>query len=440
MKQFSLGSTLTRWGRAGVAAVSISLAATTAVAQFGGGFGGANYRTSINEGELERMIESLQLDETQAQLAESLFDGFRDSYDQASDASREQMREAFREMRDTGEWQSAASTGIEFGRQWQSRSDALEQAFFNDVRSLLTEDQQALWPRYEREWRRRDSFRSGGQPGSFSGENIDLFEVVDELDLSPEERERVTPPLEAYAVELDPALMNRDRAVEDMTNMTASLLEGKSTLEEVESKFKNMQRTRVQVRDMNDRYVQLIAAHLSPERGEALQREYQRRSFRGIYSPTRAESYVESVRDSGLLNEAQLQALSMIEQEYRTQTNPINRQLADLQKQREVEDQQRMFERLSMMAQGGPRQRGRQDFGFGGGDADPRRELMQQKEDLVESTLNSVAALLNPEQLQAVPKPERDRRGRRGEFSEEDRRQFEERMRERGGDRRRSDN
>lgn len=439
----SLGSMIGRWGRASIAAVSIALAASTAVAQPGGGFGGANYRSSINDGELDRMISALKLDETQTTLVDSLYEGFRDSYQEASDDSRQKMRDAFQEMRDSGDWQSAASTGIKFARDWQKQSESLEQSFFNDVKSVLTKDQIEQWPRYEREWRRRSLLRTGGQPGALAGENIDLCELVEQVELPEEEQQAVDPVLEAYASELDPALVTRDRAMTDMTAATSSMMEGKTTIEELESKFKNLQRTHVQIRDMNDRYVQLLVAHMSPEKGAALQKEFLQRGYRGIYSPTRADRYLETVRKSGNLNEAQLQAIDAIEQDFQGQTSGINRQLADLQKKREIEDQLQMFQRLAQMAQGGfgPGQRGggRPNFGGGpgGGADDPRAPLMQQKNDLVEATLTSVAALLSPEQLAAVPKPEADQRGGRGanwgNMTEEQRQQMRQRMQQDGG-------
>ena len=149
----------------------------------------------------------------------------------------------------------------------------------------------------------------------------------------------------------------------------------------------------------------------------------------------------ETVREQATLTEPQINALQMIERDFLTQSDAINRQLADLQKKREIEDQQRIFDRMTMMARGGfERGQGRGPGGPGGffgaeAQDDPRRTLMQQKTDLVENTLNSVVALLTPEQLAAAPKPERrqarggDRGGR--EMTDEQRREMEQRFRER---------
>lgn len=443
---------LCRWGRVGVAAVAIAVGASTATAQFGG-FGGANYRTSINDNEIDRMIDALGLDEDQATLVDALYDGFRDTFDQASEDSRQKMRDTFQELRDSGDFQSMATAGITFGREWKQQSESLEQSFFNDVKTVLTEDQAKKWPKYERDWRRRNSFRSGGQPGSFSGENVDLYQIVEDMELDEEARGNVEPVLDAYSLELDPALTNRDRAMTDMTSITSSVLAGKTTVEELDSKFKNLQRMRVQVRDLNDRYVQLLASHMTPEKGQELQQEYLQRCFRGIYSPTPADNYFETVRKSGTLNEAQIKAIDAIEQDFHGQADGINRQLADLQKKQEVELQQRMFDSIKAMAQqggfgqGGPGQRGRGNFGGGGfggqgnGADDPRRALMDQKTALVQNALNAVAGLLSPEQLAAAPKPDANQRGarggNRGQMTDEQRQQMEERVRQwrdRGGD------
>lgn len=429
-----------RWSCAVVIGALAVVGASTASAQMGG-FGGANFRSPLSSGEVERMIETLGLDESQASLVKSLFEGFSESYEAASEEARDRMRETFRQMRETGEWQGAASAGLNSGREWQKQSDGLVQSFFADVQTVLTKEQQEQWNRYQREWRRRSSFRGGNQPGALAGENIDLVELVEEVDLTDEEYDALDPVLEAYSIEIDPALAARDRALEDMTSLTSAVLEGKSPVEDLESKFKALQRSRVLVRDVNDRYAQHLAAHLSPEKGEAIQREYRRRSFRGIYSPTLADRYFETVREQATLTEPQANALQMIERDFLTQSDAINRQLADLQKKREIEDQQRIFDRMTMMARGGfERGQGRGPGGPGGlfgaeAQDDPRRALMQHKTDLVENTLNSVVALLTPEQLAAAPKPERrqarggDRGGR--EMTDEQRREMEQRFRER---------
>lgn len=429
-----------RWGCAVVIGAAAIVGGSPAWAQMGG-FGGMNFRSPLSGDEVERLIETLDLDEAQAALVQSLYQGFNESYEAASEEARDRMRETFRQMRESGAWQGAASAGLNAGREWQSQSGALVQSFFADVQTVLTKEQQEKWDRYQREWRRRSSFRGGSQPGALAGENIDLVELVDEVDLTDEEYVALDPVLEAYAIELDPALAARDRAFEDVTNFTSAVLEGKSAVEDLEPKFKTLQRTRVVVRDVNDRYVQHLVAHLTPEKGEVLQREYRRRSFRGIYSPTLADRYFETVREQATLSEPQADALKTLERDFLTQCDAINRQLADLQKKRELEDQQRVFDRMTMMARGEfGRGQGRGPGGPGGmfaeqGQEDPRWTLMRQKNDLVENTLNAVVSLLTPEQLAAAPKPERrqvrggDRGGR--ELTDEQRREMEQRFRER---------
>lgn len=446
MMSNSMNRAIGRWVRTAVACASLMLGGAVASAQMGG-FGGANFRPALNSGEIDRMIEALAMDADQADLVRSLFAGFRETYEQASRDAQDRMRDMFREARESGQFQNMASMGLNTGREWQKRSEALVQSFFSDVQTVLTKEQQGQWDRYQREWRRRNSMRGGGQPGALAGENIDLFDLVDRIELEDEEYDRIDPVLEAYAIELDPALSNRDRAVQDMMNLSSALLEGKSTIEDLESKFKAVQRSRVQVRDVNDRYVQHLGSHLPPEKAQALERAYRQQSFRGIYSPTRADGYFETVRRTGTLSDPQKSALEMIERDFRSQTDQINRQLAELQKKRELEDQQRFFERITAMAQGAmgqQRMRGEGGPGafFGGGPGaqdDPRQTLFQQKEDLVESTLNTVVALLTPEQLAAAPKPERRRGGWRGaedggrQFDRLERLNVEQRMRERGG-------
>ncbi|MDL1951425.1 hypothetical protein FBQ97_16655 [Acidobacteria bacterium ACD] len=77
-----------RWSCAVVIGALAIVGASTAPAQMGG-FGGANFRSPLSSGEVDRMIETLGLDESQASLVKSLYEGFSESYEAASEEARD---------------------------------------------------------------------------------------------------------------------------------------------------------------------------------------------------------------------------------------------------------------------------------------------------------------------------------------------------------------
>lgn len=411
-----------------MAILAISAAPALAQQRDGGGRGQAGqagvsqrgqnwFRSSFDDAEIDRLVQQVGLDETQQGIVQSLYQGFRSMLQTQSDEQRDKMRVKMEELREARDWQAMMSAGMTMGNDWQRQAMAMEQNFMNDVQGVLTEDQRDQWTNYQRGWKRRKANEGASQLGALSGERIDMYEMVDELDLPEPTRASLDPVLETYGIELEPAIDSRQRLVDSMTQ---GLAEGFDQMdpEKMESDFNALLKTRTFIRDLNERYLQLITANLSGEHAAALEEAYREQAFGGVYRDTRADRYFETIEQLDSLSDAQRNNINAIRIDFESQLNAVNAQLAAIQKTTEVENQRRMLDRFKSMAQGGQfGQRGGGGFSFEG--QEERRTLSERKNELVAKTLTAVSTALTPDQLAQAPVPEERRRGGRGEFTQE---------------------
>src|SRR3954464_12538360 len=61
--------------------------------------------------------------------------------------------------------------------EWRTRSEQVKKAFLDDLKSLLSKEQEARWPIVERELRRLKQVGSG----KLSGESVDLVRLTEDV-------------------------------------------------------------------------------------------------------------------------------------------------------------------------------------------------------------------------------------------------------------------
>jgi hypothetical protein len=94
---------------------------------------------------------------------------------------------------------------------WQGRKAQLRDSFAAGLKAVLDDDQVAQWPAFERFLTREKTLPRG----RISGENVNLFLVVDELRLPPEEFAKIEPMFDEYEARLDTALRARNTYIEE---------------------------------------------------------------------------------------------------------------------------------------------------------------------------------------------------------------------------------
>lgn len=200
--------------------------------------------------------------------------------------------------------------------EWRNRSEKIKKTFLEDLKSLLTSEQESRWPIVERELRRMKLI-SGGH---LCGESIDLVRLTDEV-LGAEPGDELAAMLNRYSDELDHALVARQALLDDKQPEYTEKL--KSDPKAAEGIWREVQRARAAVRDVNDRYVRLIAAQLPTDKAARLNSEYFDQSYRPITKPTRLDDYVKDAGELKTLTGGQKSQLALIKAKYDTDKHAL---------------------------------------------------------------------------------------------------------------------
>jgi Spy/CpxP family protein refolding chaperone len=388
--------------RAGVAAVVLLVVAGAAQAQDGrrggeqrmffgggGGMGGAFGGAMITPRQLERHGALLGLSEEQIDSARVLVEGYQDAVRQQG----ERMRDKMREIRESGADFRDPEVRAEIRKAREEVRAArrkLDDELMNDLKSLLTREQEDRWPAFERAVRRDSSLRRG----LMSGERVNLFDVVEGLRLDGGARQQIQGLLEDYDLDLDRALKERDAVHEESFGRAMELGFGGDP-NELQKVMDRAREASQKVREVNKRYARQIADALPEAVRPEFERAFKSASFPQVYRPVLAERHIEAAERFEDLTESQRESLRALRESFERNLKSVNDRLASAQETVE-----------NTVTVGGLMLR------FRGPDRDEPAEVAEarrQKRELNESTLQAIKKVLTPEQAARLPAEERER-------------------------------
>lgn len=318
----------------GTVIATVAMTATlTLTAPTAGQFGsrrGFQREPEYTTRDIQLAVDSLKLDETQKLIVQTLFEDYRDAYrdSKAGFFQRiENMRDQLVELNDQQEL-----LRIVFGAlgEWQANNERLSEQFIQDVQRLLSEDQQELWPPFEHKMYRLKHLKNG----KLSGERLDLFVVMKELDLAEPEMQEVDPVLRAYEVELDAALHRREEQSKSSQGQALELFQNDGKNAGVILAGREIQLHK-SVRDVNERYVQSVAAALPQEHRPSFLEKVHMRSFTRVYRPTVAQRTLKAAKELEDLAEDILIAIEELEMRYLIELGVFNERIVGLIKEKE---------------------------------------------------------------------------------------------------------
>lgn len=204
----------------------------------------------------------------------------------------------------------------------------------SDVKSLLTADQLAKWPKWERVQRRQRYLQQ--HAAELSGANVDLIAMYyDGKYETPSERLKDV--FERYEQELDLALIARKTKFEELTRIGAQLNEEDSAdqtfdPERINQRYKRYaemataaRKASLGVRDVNDTFFKRIAEVLTEKDREAFQAAFDKAKFPTVYGDTRIESVVQGAKTIESVTEDQKQRIESLWQAYQKDVAPLNK-------------------------------------------------------------------------------------------------------------------
>ena len=233
-------------------------------------------------------IEGLDLDETQAVIAEAIFDDYEMQFDEGKlrmEQEIEALTNEIKEMKGQGQQDRILEMVVMPIQDWLVRREGLNSQLIENVKIILVPEQQELWTAFNRRLYREKKL----DDGKFSGERVDLFIIARDTNVDSQQ-EPAKQIMDNYAMQLDQALHARQRLIEgEDTSLLDSLRNRTSdpSLDiDVKKKIINH---RIKVRDINDFYREEIASALNAQLAEKFRMETLRRAYPKIYRTTNAE-------------------------------------------------------------------------------------------------------------------------------------------------------
>lgn len=295
---------------------------TSSVSPVGPGAGRALSREMV-----ERMGKALAFDGLQLEVALELFQDVLDKRQALSDGLRRDI-EAARELAEGGDPTRMFSRIKEVTGSYQVASDALEQTYLEDLRAMLSAEQEAAWPKAERLHRR------GKHLGSLtrSQARVDLDDLVQAEFASAYTRTDVSEVLDRWAGQVDGLLVERARKAEDMG---LGGLGGIAFLGNGDDPYEPLRAIDGRIVSVSEQAVRTLEGVLEDD---AIGRVWIRRAFARVYRQTDGERRLEAALGLGDLTTDQKERLQATAEQHERGVSAARDRWVAAEKEREAQD------------------------------------------------------------------------------------------------------
>lgn len=378
--------------------------ASPARAQFGAGgasLGGLAGMGQVGRSELKRYGVLLKLDEAQAAAAEELRAGYVQASQDLSKDFQAKMEQAQERMQDGGDMRGMGKEMGAAGREFGQKTKALEKVFFDDLRALLTPDQDARWPRVERARRRSTGMRFS----LIAGQSVDLLDVVSDIGAGDEPSPDLADALTRYELDIDKSILVMQKWQEDQEKQQQEMEDAfdparwQEMMKKAQEVLKDMSQMARGMRDVNRQYARAIGPLLPANQQAKFEDEFKRRSFPRVYREPWIVKAIGTARKFDDLNADQRRTLTEIEESYVREAAGLNTRWATAIDER---DEKTGGQFGAMMA-------GFSGGGDDGGVAQAVTDARKARRDLDARYKEKLNMLLGEDQRTRLPKEERDR-------------------------------
>jgi Spy/CpxP family protein refolding chaperone len=263
---------------------------------------GAEFNPEFGPRDLKVMIRVLDLKPDEQAALQSLYDGYVNTLRTEGDAVKElayaEIEKA--ELMSNAKLLEPARKRIE---DFRKRAEVLRTNFLNDLKSLLTREQEQRWPVLERELRR---IKRIGR-GKIAGESVDVARLTEDVIGDSDMPVEVVEILNRYREDIDRALVSRDKYMSE---------EGKDFFEAVKNDtdratklWKESLALRLTVRDINERSARQILEYLAPEQKTAFEKKMFEASYPMLLREAKVDTYLKDALGLESLTREQLAQL-----------------------------------------------------------------------------------------------------------------------------------
>jgi hypothetical protein len=338
---------------------------------------------------MQKDIEQIEKDSGTEMSPEARSQYFRDQMDKMSQqiaAERETNGEAAQTRKIVGDMTLLAE-------KWRKERGVLDRQVMDEIKTSLKSEQTAKWESFER-FMRREKLLSRGR---LSGENVNLFAVLDEAGLTKEQIASTGALLDEYELRLDEALKKRSEFLGQNEGkvMTAIQNSDAKSLEDLASKGVDLRNA---VRNVNEQYRTAIAGALPPEEAKRFTQAALASGFARVYRPTRAERAFEKALSLEGMSPETLTAIGEMQIAMMAELVGMNEKIAQtIRKAEPVQLKEEAVRSAGLLNGGASRM-------FGRNDPDVADEMLSKRGDMTDKYVERLKALLTAEQIALLPK------------------------------------
>ncbi len=378
-----------------VALVCVLVTSAPAPGQvFGAGMGGMVPDLVTRRG-VTAYCTLLKMDDDQRETAMVLFETTRGEYRATMEEFQRRTEQIAADVRESQDWQKMQDEISAAAERMQTRVTSLEKQFFDDLRSILTDEQMTNWERVERYRRREMMLRFA----LVSGAGADLIQIVERGKLAPEGNAEFAAAFLQYELDMDVPLremeaMQREQQAKQSEQMKRWRENPMLAMEDMNKLMERANGLAKKVRGINRDYVRRLGSLMSDGSREALETEFAKRSFPRVYRESHASRVLRTALGFGDLTEEQRDRLRTLQEQYTRDLTAANRRWA-----KAIEDEEESM--------GGAVGRMMRGFEGGGGEDSEERKARTARRELDDKTLERAEAVLSDSQKDRLPKPER---------------------------------
>lgn len=269
-------------------------------------------------------VEGLELDSEQQVIVESMFESYRDEFD----AGINELRASFEEMRtqlNPDDPQRVLKMVFAPFDDWRDKRDVIRQRFIDNVKLVLNDRQLAMWDDFQKRLRREKSL----DRGVLSGEQLNLFHVLQDMAIDERTRLSIEPVLNAYANELDAALRRRNEAINDIQGEMLQAMQEQDSNRMLDVLGHQID-LRLAVRNVNDRYIEAVANALPDHFADEFRERAMDRAYPRVFRRSSAEELFEAALKLDALDPDKREAVREIYETYTVAMESSNQRLLEM--------------------------------------------------------------------------------------------------------------
>ncbi len=372
----------------GLSLLAVIAATGSASAQFGRAAGFSEVQSPyFLSRDLQIFDEGLGLDDGQSMILQSLYWDYADDNDADTDLMKQRFEDMSEELRDQDRSRVLQIVFQPFEEK-SAKWERLNEQFLESVRAILNDEQLDRWPEFRRKLRREKQISKG----ELSGESVNLFHVIRELDYEEPARMMINHLLDDYDKMLDEALLRRQRLLREYRMMTINAIRGEDP-EEMISNHNQLIAARIAVRRVNDDYIEAIGDGLPAEIGPKFRRAALERGYDRIYRLTSVQRMFDAALKLDGLTAGTLTAIEELQRSYLAELDAVNNSLLRMIRDYEPESERQRASSFALRGTGRQVEK----------TPDPTREEFRNRDSMGKRYVDQLKAILTPEQFDSLP-------------------------------------